>query len=77
MVNFGKIATSAGHAIGEVSHHTGNKIAKVGTRAGLLGTLGVGLGAGLGAGTFKWVSENGNTVLIAGAVVALVLLRKR
>ena len=39
--------------------------------------LGIGLGAGLGAGMFKWVGENGNTVLIAGAAVALFVLRRR
>jgi len=76
MVNFGKIVSCAGHAIGEVSHHTGNKIANVGKKAGFLGTIGVGLAAGLGGGTFKWVSENGNTVLIVGAVVALFMLRR-
>jgi len=37
MVNFGKIVSSAGHAIGKVSSHTGNKIAKVGKKAGFLG----------------------------------------
>ena len=42
MVNFGKIVSSAGHAIGEVSSHTGNKIAKVGKKAGFLGRLGLG-----------------------------------
>jgi hypothetical protein len=77
MVNFGKIVSSTGHAIGEVSSHTGNKIAKVGKKAGFLGTLGIGLGAGLGAGMFKWVGENGNTVLVVGAGVALFMLRRR
>jgi len=74
MVNFGKIVLSTGHAIGEVSSHTGNKIAKVVKRAGFFGTVGVELGAGLGAGMFKWVGENGNTVLIVGAVAALFAL---
>ena len=76
MVNFGKIVSSTGHAIGEVSNHTGNKIAKVAKKTGFLGTVGVGLGAGLGAGMFRWVSENGNKVLIVGTVAALFVLRR-
>ena len=75
-VNFGKIVSSTGHAIGEVSNHTGNKIAKIVKRAGFVGTVGVGLGAGLGAGMFRWVSENGIEVLIVGTVAALFVLRR-
>jgi len=77
MVSFGKIASSAGHAIGEVTHAGGKKISKVGKRAGILGTLGVGLGAGVGVGAYQWVSQNGNVVLVAGALVALYALRRR
>ena len=76
MVNVGKIVSSTGHGIGEVSNHTGNKIAKVVKRAGFFGKVGVGLGAGLGAGMFKWVGENGNKVLIVGTVAALFVLRR-
>ena len=71
MVSFGKIASSAGHAIGEVTHAGGEKISKGGKRAGILGTLGIGLGAGVGAGAYKWVSANGTVVLVVGALYAL------
>jgi hypothetical protein len=76
MVSFAKVARSAGHAIGEVTHAGGKKISKV-KRAGILGSLGVGLGAGVGVGAYQWVSHNGNVVLVTGALVALYALRRR
>ena len=59
------------------SHTRGEKISKVGKRADILGTLGVGLGAGVGVGAYQWVSQNGNVVLVVGALVALYALRRR
>jgi hypothetical protein len=77
MVNFGKLASTASHAIGDVGTHIGSKIEKVGTRKGFLGALSLSASGAVGVGLYTWVSKNGNTVLIAGAVVALVVLRQR
>jgi hypothetical protein len=74
MVNFAKIARTTSHAIGDVGAHTGSTVKKVVTATGVIGTIGIG---GITWKAYNWVSDNGNSILIAGAVVALIVLRKR